>query len=166
MCQAFQARGIVRFGFSATIKPIMEELLRQEVNIVQMPCPEARLGGYRQGLKREPKGIFEYDTPNFRAVCEQASDESLEMIKAIIDNGFTVIGILGMEYSPFCSIELQYTGRGTMHRPGLYIEALQKKLRDAGIEIPFIGVNRRGIKSTLDRIRRLFEVNLFNVNTR
>lgn len=141
----------------------MEELLRQEVNIVQMPCPEARYGGYGQGLKRGPKGILQYDTPEFRGVCEQASGEVLEMIRAIIDSGYEVVGILGMEYSPSCSVKLQYTDKGTMHRQGLYIEALHNKLAEAGIDVPFIGINRRGIKVTLERIRGLFDLDLFSV---
>jgi len=52
ICQAFQAQGIVRYGYSAVIKPIIDEILRLNINIIQMPCPESQLGGYERSLKR------------------------------------------------------------------------------------------------------------------
>jgi len=157
MCQAFQARGIVRFGFSSTIKPIMDELLNHDVNIIQMPCPESQLGGYEKGLRRNPQGISQYNTSEFIEICERVATEVAEMIKGILSSGYTVVGILGMEYSPSCSIKLQYSHRGTFHQPGIFIEALQNILERERINIPFIGVNRRGIRSSLKRILELFE---------
>lgn len=121
-----------------------------------MPCPESQFGGYERGLKRCPKGIEEYDTSEFREICQRLASETVEMIKAILANGYEVIAILGIEYSPSCAIKLQYSHRGTFHRPGLFIEALKNQLTKEKIEIPFIGVNRRGIKKSLEKIRKLF----------
>jgi predicted secreted protein len=164
ICQAFQAQGIVRYGFKATIKPIVEEILRHDINIVQMPCPESQLGGYKQGLKRGPKGIEQYDTPEFREICQRLASETVEMIKGILANGYEVVGILGIEYSPSCAVKLQHSLQGTFHRPGLFIEALKAELEKEKIEIPFIGVNRRGIKKSLSELRQLLsqQKNLFD----
>lgn len=154
ICQAFQAQGIVRYGHRAVIKPIVEEILRHDLNIIQMPCPESQFGGYEQGLKRGPKGIDQYDTPEFREVCQRLASETVKMIKAILANGYEIVAILGMEYSPSCATKLQYSARGTFHRPGLFIEALQNQLTKEKIEIPFLGINRRGIKKSLDELRQ------------
>lgn len=155
ICQGFQAQGIVRYGYSAVIKPIIEEILRYEINIIQMPCPESQLGGYEQSLKRKPKGIEQYDTPEFREICQRLARETTEMIKAILSNGYEVVAILGIEYSPSCATKIQYSQRGAFHRSGLFIENLKNQLDKERIEIPFIGINRRGINKSLTDLRQL-----------
>jgi len=164
ICQAFQAQGIVRYGYSAVIKPIIEEILRQNINIIQMPCPESQLGGYENGLKRGPKGIEQYDTPEFREICQRLALETTEMVKAILANGYEIVAILGMEYSPSCATKIQYSRRGTFHRPGLFIEALKNQLGKEKVEIPLLGINRRGIKKSLSELRQLIsqQKNLFD----
>jgi len=164
ICQAFQAQGIVRYGYSAVIKPIIEEILRQNINIIQMPCPESQLGGYKSGLKRDPKGIERYDTPEFREICQRLALEVTEMVKAILANGYEILAILGMEYSPSCATKIQYSSRGTFHRPGLFIEALKSQFDKEKIKISFIGINRRGIKKSLGELRQLIsqQKNLFD----
>ena len=155
ICQAFQAQGIVRYGYRAVIKPIVEEILRYDINIIQMPCPESQLGEYEQSLKREPKGIDQYDTPEFREICQRLAYEIVRMIKGILANGYEIVAILGIEYSPSCATKLQYSpARGTFHRPGIFIEALQNELAKEKIEIPFVGINRRGIKKSLEELRQ------------
>lgn len=155
ICQAFQAQGIVRYDYSAVIKPIIEEILQHDINIIQMPCPESQLGGYEQGLKRGPKGINQYDIPEFREICQHLASETTEMIKAILANNYEIVAILGIEYSPSCATKIQYSSRGTFHRPGLFVEALKNQLDKEKIEIPFIGINRRGIKKSLNELRQL-----------
>ena len=163
LCQAFQARGLVRLGFTSIITPILNELLKHDVNLIQLPCPESKLGGYREGLKRKPKGISQYDTPEFRRLCENEAREVAEMAEGIISNGYEVVGILGVEYSPSCATEFQYgSGFSTIRRKGLFIEALQCTLKEKNITIPFIGVNRRSTDSAVKKIRGLFEKSIFD----
>jgi predicted secreted protein len=153
VCQAFQAKGIVRFGFAATIKPVIEEMLRHDVNIVQMPCPETQLFG----LEREPKSFDDYNTEEFISLCDKLSGQVTEQIKAILSKNFQVVAILGMEYSPSCSVSLQYTNKGTIKRPGHFIASLEKRLKQEDIQIPFIGINRRGIKASVKRVKDILQ---------
>jgi len=153
ICQSFQAKGIVRFGFSATIKPVIEEILKHDVNIVQMPCPETQLSG----LEREPKSFDDYNTEEFISLCDKLTDQVVEQIKAILSKNFQVMAILGMEYSPSCSVSLQYTNKGTVKKPGHFIAYLKKKLEQERIQIPFVGINRRGIKPSVERVRDVLE---------
>ncbi len=155
ICQAFQARGIVRYGWHGIIKPIVEELIRQDVNLIQMPCPESMFGGYEEGLRRTPKGIREYNNQEFRSLCNKLALEMVTIIEAILSNGFDIIAVLGIEYSPSCAIKYQYSNKGTIRRSGIFIEALKKLLAAKDIHIPFIGINRRGIKKSLDEIKKV-----------
>lgn len=155
-CQAFQARGIVRYGFESVIRPILDELIRCNVNIVQMPCPESQLGGLTVGLQRLPRGIQQYDTPEFRDICIKSAVAVADQIVAIQSVGYTVACILGIEYSPSCSVRNQYLGkRGTVRQPGIFIQELQKLLETRRIELPFIGINRRGVEASRRRISSL-----------
>lgn len=156
VCQSFQAQGLVRYGWPAVIKPIVEEILKHDINIVQMPCPESQFGGLEKGLKRSPKSITEYDTEDFRRACRNLALETTKTIKAILANNYEVMAILGIEFSPSCSTKLQYSSKGTFHRPGLFVEALKKQLTEEKIEIPFIGINKRGIKKSLNDLKKLF----------
>lgn len=159
MCQAFQARGIVKHGWRGVIKPIIEVLVKEDINIVQMPCPESNHGGFLKGLKREPKGINDYDNIEFNQLCNKLASETVGMMKAILLNGYKIEAILGIEYSPSCAVKYQYTNKGTIHRSGIFIENLRTILDQEGICIPFIGVNRRGIKKSVKELKEIFGVN-------
>jgi uncharacterized protein YbbK (DUF523 family) len=124
-----------------------------------MPCPESQFGGYKNGLTRSPKGIETYDTPAFREFCSKLASETVDAIKAVLSNNYEVMAILGIENSPSCSVKYQYTDKGTIHRQGIFIEILRSMLNKEGIEIPFIGINRRGIRKSLSEIKELFNKN-------
>ncbi len=120
-----------------------------------MPCPESQLGGYENGLKRGPKSISKYDTPEFRKVCQHSASEVTEMIKAILNNDYEIVAILGIEFSPSCSIKLQYSNKGVFHQPGIFIKSLKNQLAAEKIDIPFLGINRRGMKKSLRELKEL-----------
>ena len=157
LSQAFHAQGLVKYEWRGTLRPIMEELIKKDVNIIQMPCPETLFFGIKDGLKRKPLGIEYYDTPEFRKHCLSLAESVVKIIEEIIQAGYQVIGILGIEYSPSCAVELQYTPRGIIHKKGIFINELQKLLKKRSITIPFVGVNRRGIKKSIEKINALFQ---------
>jgi len=157
LSQAFQAQGLVKYEWHGTLRPIMEELIKRDINIIQMPCPETLFFGIKDGLKRNPMGIEYYNTPEFRKHCRSIAREVAKMIEGIIQSGYRVVGILGTEYSPSCAVELQYTSRGTIHKKGIFIEELEKILKEKSINVPFVVINRRGIKNSIERMKKLFQ---------
>lgn len=162
ICQASQAQGIVKLGFTSVITPVLNEVLSHNVNMIQMPCPESRLGGYKKGLKRLPKSFEAYNTPEFLAVCEDTAKEAVEMMEGIVGNGYEVSLVLGIEFSPSCSVDLQYSNKGAFHQAGHFIAILQKKMLEAGIEAPFVGINRRGVKSSIKKINNILSKKMFS----
>ena len=158
ICQGVQAQGIVK-EYAAVIKPVVQELLKHDVNLIQMPCPESQFGGYEIGLDRVPKGRTSYDTPEFRQLCEKLGSQVTQMIQALRAKNFEIIAILGVEYSPSCAINYQFEGR-TVHQKGLFTEVLQKQLEQEGISIPFVGVNRRGTGPAIEELRQLLNTQL------
>lgn len=155
ICQAFQAQGIVR-RHPAIVKPVLEVLVDNDVNLIQMPCPESLFGGLENGLIRNRQGYRRYDTPEFRAFCAPLVEQTVHTICTLTSRGFKVVAILGIEYSPSCAVEYQYEGR-TVHRPGIFTELLADALEEHGLDIPFVGVNRRGPGRAVGRLRKLLE---------
>lgn len=155
--QAFQAQGLVKYEWHGTLRPVMELLVKKDVNIIQLPCPETLYFGIEKGLRRQPLGIGYYDNPDFRKLCHSLAKDVVKIIEGLLKNEYSIVGILGIEYSPSCAVKLQYTNRGTIHKKGIFIEELENLLREKNIEIPMVGINRRGIKKSLERINNLFK---------
>jgi len=148
LCRAYQARGLVK-GSPAHDGPIVSELLSRDINLIQMPCPEAEF----EGVDRQPHGYDWYDQPEFRELCGRLADEVAAKIEGLSASGHEVCAVLGIEYSPSCAVKNQYMGRrGTVKQEGLFMEALRKRLEEAGLHVPIIGINRRGLKSTAARL--------------
>lgn len=157
LAQAFHAQGLVRYEWGGAITPIIKLLLERDVNIIQMPCLETIHHGYEDGLKRQPKGKSYYDNDKFHALCREKAAEVVTQIEGLLSNGYTVAAILGMEYSPSCAVNVQYPPRKDQSPSGFFIQAVRKALEDADIEVPILGINRRGIGPTLERVSKLLD---------
>lgn len=154
MAQAYQAQGIVKYDWKGTIKPIMQVLIDNEINIIQMPCAESL---YNNSLIREPKGLSKYNTFEFNEHCNLLAEKVYKEIKNIIDCGYEVIGILGIEHSPSCCINYIYTNNGMEKRKGLFMDKLYNKLENDNIIIPMIGINRKYVNKSVKELLRIMK---------
>ena len=152
MAQAYQAQGIVKYEWKSSIKPFMNLLIENDINIIQMPCTEAT---FENNLIRQPKGISKYDTEKFNEQCEKISKEVAKQVKNIIENGYNVIAILGFEQSPSCCVNYIYTNNGMEKRKGLFIEKLYAKIKK--YNIPIIGINRKFINKSLRELEKIID---------
>lgn len=155
MAQAYQAQGIVKYEYKGTLKPILQILLDNDVNIIQMPCVESSY----TGLIREPKGLSKYNTNEFNIHCDKLSENVVKQIMNIITSGYEVVAILGIEHSPSCCVNYIYTNKGMEKRKGLFMEKIYNKLLDNNIEIPIIGINRKYIKKSCCEIEKILNNN-------
>ncbi len=153
MAQAYQAQGIVKYEWKASIKPFMELLIENNINIIQMPCAEAT---YNNSLIREPKGIKKYDTKEFNEHCEILATQVATQIENICKNGYEILAILGIEQSPSCCVNYIYTNNGMENRKGLFIEKLYEKIKQ--FNIPIIGINRKYINKSLKMLKDIIEM--------
>lgn len=154
MAQAYQAQGIVKYQWKSSIKPIMDLLLENDINIIQMPCTEST---FNNSLIRKPQGLQSYNTKEFNSHCEQLSMQVFNQIEAIINGGYEVLAILGIEQSPSCCVNYIYTNKGMAKRSGLFIGKLKDKTKD--YNIPYIGVNRKYISKSYNELKNIIESN-------
>lgn len=152
MAQAYQAQGIVKYEWTSSIKPIMNILLENDINIIQMPCAEAEFGN---NLIRMPKGISKYNTEEFNIHCEKLANKVANQISNILKSNYKIVAILGIEQSPSCCVNYIYTNNGMENRMGLFMQKLYEKIKE--YDIPMIGINRKYIKKSLNKLKDVLE---------
>ena len=155
LSQAYQAQGIVKYEWKSSIKPIVELLLDNDINIIQMPCTES---SFNNSLVREPMGLSKYNNKEFNDHCEKLATQVADEIKNIIASDYKVIAILGIEQSPSCCVNYIYTNHGNENRKGLFIKKLYEKIKD--YNIPIIGINRKYINKSLNQLKSIIENNI------
>ncbi len=151
LAQAFQAQGIVKYEWRSAIKPIVNLLMDNDINIIQMPCAEAQFNG----LVRAPQGITKYDTEQFNACCQQCADMVSAQIKQILDAKYQVVAILGIEQSPSCCVNYIYSNKGMQNRKGLFMQKLYDNINQ--YNIPIIGINRKSIKRAMNELKQVIK---------
>ncbi|MPM40311.1 hypothetical protein SDC9_86951 [bioreactor metagenome] len=80
--------------------PIVNALIEEGVGILQLPCPEFKF----LGPERKPMNKEEYDCKEYRDLCSNLFKPVLEDIKAYLKSGYKLLGIIGINESPTCSI--------------------------------------------------------------
>lgn len=108
-------------------KDIVMELIKNDIGIHQLPCPEYRF----LGLKREPMTKAQYNTEDFRNINNSIAADTVNIIKEYINNGYEVVGVIGINESPTCSINGE---------KGILMEELISILNDENIKISFTDV--------------------------
>ncbi len=155
LSQAYQAEGLVKYEWKSSIKPIVQLLLDNNINIIQMPCAES---SFNNNLIRKPMGLTKYNHKEFNAHCEKLATLVANEIKNIITSNYKVIAILGIEQSPSCCVNYIYTNHGNEKRKGLFIEKLHAKIQD--YNIPIIGINRKYITKSFKQLESIIKKEL------
>ncbi|WP_372994232.1 CD3072 family TudS-related putative desulfidase [Lutispora sp.] len=108
-------------------RDIIEVILDNGIGIHQLPCPEYRY----LGLKRKPMTKEEYDTKEFRKLCKDISKDTIAIMKEYLDNGYNIVGLVGINSSPNCSI---------IGEKGILMEELLALCQEANVELNIIDV--------------------------
>lgn len=147
LAQAYQAQGIVKYEWKSSIKPFVNLLIDNDINIIQMPCAEST---FNNNLIREPMGITKYNTEDFNKHCDLIAKEVSIQIKQLIESNYKVLAVLGIEQSPSCCVNYIYTNHGNEKREGLFIEKLHNRIKE--YNIPIVGINRKYINKSLKQL--------------
>lgn len=125
-------------------RQIIEAIMDADIGIHQMACPEYKY----LGLSREPMSKDEYDTKEFRNLCKEISKEVLKAMQEYVNNDYEIIGIIGINESPTCSIS---------GNRGILMEELLEACKAEGIHVNTIeiSVNYIDSKDNKDEIEEL-----------
>lgn len=109
-------------------KKIVETIMDAGIGIHQLSCPEYKY----LGLSRKPMNKEEYDVPDFRKICNDISTDTTNVVREYLENDYEIIGIIGINQSPSCSI---------YGEQGVLMEELMKSLKTEGITIKTMDVS-------------------------
>ncbi len=137
---------------------IRSYLQQNEISVIQMPCSETSFQSPHSGMGRKPHGVSFYEKlPGYVEHSKKLAHEVAAQIQDLITHGYSV-AIMGVEHSPSCAVSYIYMGpgRGTVHRSGIFIQALRDELNARNISVPMIGINRRFPKKAISELRKIF----------
>lgn len=99
--------------------PLVHEILKEGIGIIQLPCPEfLYLGGTRPSMNKN-----EYENmAGYAEHCQKILEPIFLQLKEYQQNGYTYLGVLGIQESPSCSLSFP---RGILMEK--YMEEMERK---------------------------------------
>lgn len=146
------AKAAGREKSTGSIKELVEILTQSGVGIVQLPCPQIDFNG---GLGRKPKNKNSYDTKEYRTCCRKLSKDILLQIEKYLRADYSVLGIIGVEFTPTCAVHQLENGTRSTPGKGIFIEELEDEMRKKNFQVPIIGANLNNLYATIERIHAL-----------
>jgi len=117
---------------SSVITEIVEFLTRNEIGIIQMPCPELAYAG----VLRQPQTQDQYDNVTFRRLCREMAKEVANQIQEYDKCGIKLKVVIGVDGSPSCGVK----------DSGILMKELHLALDKRRISVPFYGVHNKRLK--------------------
>jgi len=141
LAQGVRANTLAKYE-PAMVKPLLQFCMDNDINIMQMPCPETLC----IGLGRSPHGKQWYEKHGLREVSKRIAQEQVQYMKTLSDKGFNILAIIGMEFSPACAVTYLNKGRTITRDQGIFVEELKKELKKINLFPKFLGVGMRWMK--------------------
>ena len=154
LAQMVRAKGLARH-FPASVRPVIQFCLDNEINMVQMPCPESRCAA--GGLGRDPHGKAWYEKNGLRDTCKSIAIGQVAYMRELMDHGVEVMAVIAVDLSPACAVNYLNRGASLIRDSGIFIEELKSEMQFRGVDVPFLGVNERWLKKLARELTELNE---------
>jgi len=118
--------------------------LKKGYGLVQLPCPEALLLGF----KREPATKAEYEELGLRPRSRELVKEISVLINSMLNSGIKIVAFIGVAGSPSCGVYtthikskvLRETGRGIFTEELLEVLPKETKLLEWDFKNPLMSL--------------------------
>jgi len=146
---------------SGVITEIVELLMRNNIGIIQMSCPELTYAG----ILRQPQTKDQYDSVVFRRHCRKIAEEIVGQIQEYAECGINTKIVVGLDGSPSCGVNETSKGipcenmskHERVKGSGILIEELRFALKKRKISIPFHGIRYERLPKDLVKIEKLLK---------
>lgn len=123
------------------------------------------------GIKRWGHVKEQFDTLFYRDNCREMLKSIVEQVKSYIDAGYEIVGVLGVDGSPSCGVNLTCSGNWggelsgnedlehiimdlkDIESSGVFIEELKGLFTEHEIEIPFIAIDESDVYRSLNTVK-------------
>jgi predicted secreted protein len=130
---------------SSVINEVLEFLIRYEIGIIQMPCPELVYAG----AMRQPQTKDYYDNMPYKKHCRKIAEELANQIQKYAISGIKLKIVIGVDGSPSCSVN---------ETLGIFMEKLRSAFIKRRISAPFYGVRYRRLKEDIAQLEKLIKL--------
>lgn len=166
-----KVRGLARYP--GMCKEVFDTLHRHDLGIQQMDCPETLYIGINRWWYT--KNL--YDNHGFRTHCRECAERAVTYMEEYKRAGYKTVGVLSCDGSPTCGVsitsydenwggspvDLEYND-AIIEGQGVYIEELQKAIKDRGLEVPpFYGLALDDESVDMDEILADFEAFIVSI---
>jgi predicted secreted protein len=141
---------------------IVKAAMETGVGFVQLRCPETKL----HGIERLPMPKDSYDKPKIRESYRKQAEEEVLQLNEFVKNGAEIVAIIGAEASPSCGIHYVAKWKPGIEPKdrkwpdtvdfipgrGVYMEELEKQLKDLNINPKWIGVPGVSMKKAFPKM--------------
>jgi len=150
--------------YPGAILEAAKALINTEVGIIQMPCPEMfYLGLDRQADPKVNRAVASEDTrvakrmqeEQSKILCKSMADSIVYQVEEYTKHGFHIVGLIGMNGSPTCGVNTNWQDGQELEGKGIFIEILEKALKDKEIFINMVGITARNPKYAVSAVENL-----------
>jgi len=154
--------------YPGAIKEVAQILIDAGVGILQMPCPELLcLGLDRQAQAGRPSTIESEDSrvairmseEQAQTMCFKMAGDLAYQVEEYRENGFAVLGVIGINGSPTCGVEQTWADNQEVQSNGVFIEILDEECQKRGIGLPMRGIRAYEPQQVIATVVKLLENN-------
>lgn len=141
----------------------LQLFVQNKVDIIPYTCAESSFEGYENGLLRMPHGIDYYKKlDGYEEHCRNLAKQMAHKICSMRTGGYNFAAIVGIEHSPSCAVNYIYSNKGMLRRSGLFIDSLKEELNLYVINIPYIGINRKHTRKSVEALEKILKNSVMN----
>ncbi len=157
--------------YEGIFKEVVDMIHEEGIGIIQLPCPEMIM----YGIKRWGHVKEQFDTLFYRENCRKMLKPIIGQVKGYTDAGYEIIGVLGVDGSPSCGVNLTCSGNWAgdfsskediedkvrdlkiIESSGVFIEELKKYFEEYNLEILFVAINEDDVYSSLNDVKEFLK---------
>jgi predicted secreted protein len=150
--------------YPGTIKEVVSLLLQSQIGIIQMPCPEIHCLGLDRGdVHGAERPVVVENTRIRELMMRPAAVRTLRVlvrslvfqVDEYLRNGFTIIGVVGINRSPSCGVDTTSMGNREVEGQGVFVEELRKALENRNVHADWVGIKASDTEAALLSIRQM-----------
>ncbi len=135
--------------FAGAVPEVVVRMIESGVGIIQMPCPELMFLGLDRQVDVDAPGTVETEDTRVgwlmageqgQAFCRHIVNDLLFQIEEYQKNGFEVVGLVGINGSPTCGVEISWFDDQESTEPGVFIRLLREALAAKNLDLPMRGI--------------------------
>lgn len=152
--QNIRAYGVGNMKGEGPVAELMNFLTNNGVGLSVVSCPEIMY----EGLKRQACGKACYDNVPYRTICKNLAGEVINRYKLYLDDDYKVGGFICVNGSPSCAIDYcfcDYEGKEKCQQAGIFIEEVQKKLKENNLKLEFLGIRMKELDVALKKLNEI-----------